>query len=349
MARSNTDQPGSLYGEVTARIIAELEQGRLPWGAALGQRRLRLHHAAQRIERQELFRDQCADPVGGRCKLAAIPRRRWLTFRQALALGGHVRRGEKGTVVCYADRFTPHSEHERARDEDRDARQIAFLKRFTVFNIDQCDELPELTRAPELPAERETIPQAEALIAASGADFRIGGDKAFYSPSHDFVMVPPQQAFAEQINFYRTALHELGHWTGHPSRLDRDQSRGFGSSAYAREELVAELASAFTCASLSIQPTVRHADYIGSWLAVLREDEKAIFRAASLASRGRRLSAGVRATGGRVMTAEPDEETLARMRRRTGEDEACPARGVHDERRRWPHLRADRQAARHLR
>jgi len=97
--------------------------------------------------------------------------------------------------------------------------------------------------------------------------------------------VPPPAAFPEPINWHRTALHELGHWTGHRSRLDRNQRGGFGSADYAREELVAEMASAFTCASLSISPTVRHADYIGSWLAVLREDEKAIFRAASAASK----------------------------------------------------------------
>jgi antirestriction protein ArdC len=279
------ERRGSLYAEVTARVVAELEQGRLPWvqpwdGAACG----------------------CTMPENG-----AIGRRysginililwsaviergyssqRWVTFRQALGLGGNVRRGEKGTTVCYADRFTPRAEEARARDEDRDARQIAFLKRFTVFNVDQCEGLPEeLTQTLELPAERETIPQAEALIAATGADFRIGGSHAFYAPDADFVQVPPQQAFREQINFYRTALHELGHWTGHESRLGRDFSGRFGSSAYAREELVAEMASAFTCASLSIQPTVRHADYVGAWLAVLREDERAIFRAASLASK----------------------------------------------------------------
>ena len=97
--------------------------------------------------------------------------------------------------------------------------------------------------------------------------------------------MPPQQAFPEPINWYRTVLHELGHWTGHGTRLGRDQSGAFGSPAYAREELVAEMASAFTCASLSIKPSVRHCDYVGSWLSVLREDEKAIFRAASAASK----------------------------------------------------------------
>jgi antirestriction protein ArdC len=97
--------------------------------------------------------------------------------------------------------------------------------------------------------------------------------------------VPPQAAFHDPINWYRTALHELGHHSGHVSRLNRDQSGAFGSAAYAKEEMVAEMAAAFTCASLGIQPTVRHSDYIGAWLAVLRADEKAIFRAASTASK----------------------------------------------------------------
>ena len=282
--RSETGR-SSLYAEVTAQVIGELEQGRLPWvqpwdGAACGCTMPR-NAATQRS-----YSGINVLILWGAVIEGGYSSQRWLTFRQALQLGGNVRRGEKGTVVCYADRFTPRREEERARDEDREARQIAFLKRFTVFNVDQCDGLPkEIAAAPVLPEERETIPHAEALISATGADFRIGGSSAFYAPDADFVQVPPQQAFAEQINWYRTALHELGHWTGHATRLARDFSGGFGSSAYAREELVAELASAFTCASLSIRPTVRHADYLGAWLAVLREDERAIFRAASLGSK----------------------------------------------------------------
>jgi antirestriction protein ArdC len=212
----------------------------------------------------------------------------WLTYRQAQAAGGNVRKGERGTTICYADRFTPRDEAERARDEDREARQLAFLKRFTVFNVDQCEGLPERFTA-EVQVEPigplDCVPEAHVLMEASGADIRIGSGEAYYSPSRDYVAVPPQLAFHSKTNWYRTVLHELGHWTGHRSRLDRDQSGAFGSSAYAREELVAEMASAFTCASLSIRPTVRHADYIGSWLALLREDEKAIFRAASAASK----------------------------------------------------------------
>lgn len=279
------ERRGSLYAEVTARVIAELEQGRLPWVQPWDSAACGCTMPANAATGRQYSGINVLILWG-----AVIERgyrsQRWLTFRQALSLGGHVRRGEKGTVVCYADRFTPKTDEERARDEDREARQIAFLKRFTVFNVDQCDGLPEaVTRVPELPAERETIPHAEALIAATGADFRIGGGEAFYSPSADFVQVPPQQAYHDQINWYRTALHELGHWTGHRSRLDRDFSGAFGSAAYGREELVAEMASAFVCASLSIRPTVRHADYVGAWLGVLREDEKAIFRAASAASK----------------------------------------------------------------
>jgi len=275
----------SLYAEVTSRVIAELEAGRLPWvqpwdsaacvctmphNAATGRR-------YSGINVLILW----AAVIQGR-----YSSQRWLTYRQAQTAGGNVRRGERGTVVCYADRFTPKGEQARAQDEDRDARQIAFLKRFTVFNVDQCEGLPEaLTSAADVPADVDMIPSVQALIRTSGADFRIGGGEAYYSPGADFVAVPPPAAFAERINWYRTALHELGHWTGHGSRLDRNQRGGFGSADYAREELVAEMASAFACASLSIQPTVRHADYIGSWLAVLREDEKAIFRAASAASK----------------------------------------------------------------
>lgn len=174
----------------------------------------------------------------------------------------------------------------RERENGDDAETIPFLKRFTVFNVDQCDGLPEdlIVDQPPLP-DCEIEPIAEKLIAATGADFRIGGNRAFYAPTEDFVQVPPQPAFTDQINFCRTANHELSHWAGHSLRLNRNQTGRFGSADYAREELCAELGSAFVCASLGIVPTVRHADYIGSWLTVLRTDDRAIFKAASAASK----------------------------------------------------------------
>ena len=275
----------SLYAQVTERVIAELEAGRLPW-----------------VQPWDAASCGCAMPANGVTGrrysginvlilwAAVIEGRyasqRWLTYRQAELVGGHVRKGERGTTVCYADRFTPKGEEQKARDEDRDARQVAFLKRFTVFNVDQCEGLPEeLTHVVEPTTLADLLPSVQALIRNSGADIRFGGGEAYYAPLADYVALPPQVAFPEPINWYRTALHELGHWTGHSSRLDRNQRGGFGGADYAREELVAEMASAFACASLSISPTVRHADYIGSWLAVLREDEKAIFRAGSAASK----------------------------------------------------------------
>lgn len=214
------------------------------------------------------------------------PSQSWLTFKQAREAGGCVCKGEHGTTVVYADRFTPEAEKEKARATGEDAKAIPFLKRFTVFNVAQCEGLREgLASDPAPSPEREIVPVAEAVIAASGIDFRIGGSKAFYVPSQDFVQVPPQPAFFEQINFYRTALHELTHATGHASRLGRDLTNPFGSKDYAREELIAEMGSAFLCAALGIVPTVRHADYLASWLEVLREDNRAIFRAASAASK----------------------------------------------------------------
>jgi antirestriction protein ArdC len=186
----------------------------------------------------------------------------------------------------YADRFTPDEERRRAERDGDEPNAIPFLKRFTVFNTDQCESLPEaLATAPAPVPEGLILPHAEALIAATGADFRIGGERAFYSPDHDFIQVPRPEAYFEPINWHRTAIHELGHWAGAGDRLGRDLSGGFGSKKYAQEELIAEMTSAFVCASLGIVPTVRHADYIGSWLVVLRDDDRAIVRAASAASK----------------------------------------------------------------
>jgi antirestriction protein ArdC len=218
------------------------------------------------------------------------PSQGWLTFRQAQEAGATVRKGERGTCVVYADRFTPEAEKQRARETGENARAIPFLKRFTVFNIAQCEGLgvepgDGLVPDPAPLPEREIVPVAESVIAASGVDFRIGGDKAYYAPGPDYVQVPPQRAFFEPVNFYRTCLHELTHAVGHSSRLNRNLAGSFGSRDYAREELIAEMGSAFLCASLGIEPTVRHADYIGAWLDVLKEDNRAIFRAASAASK----------------------------------------------------------------
>lgn len=288
----------SLYDEVTRRIVAELEAGRFPWvqpwGAVAG------GGPAPGLPRNALTARAYSGVnvliLWGAVIEHGFPSQGWLTFRQALEAGGNVRKGERGTCVVYADRFIP-KEANRAglrgsaappngNEPPEEAKAIPFLKRFTVFNVAQCEGLrPGLAPDPVPLPEREIVPVAEQVIAASGVDFRIGGARAFYVPSADFVQVPPQPAFFEQVNYYRTCLHELTHATGHPSRLARNQTGASGSKDYAREELVAEMGSAFLCASLGIVPTVRHADYLAGWLDVLREDNRAIFRAASHASR----------------------------------------------------------------
>ena len=275
----------SLYDEVTGKIIAQLEAGRFPWVQPWG----RAKGAALALPRNGVTGRRYSGInillLWGAVIEHGYPSQGWVTFRQALAAGGAVRRGERGTTVVFADRFTPKAEQERA-DRDGDAPgRVAFLKRFTVFNLAQCEGLEGLGEDPAPLPERQVIPVAEALIAATGADFRIGGQRAYYTPSLDYVQVPPQPAFSDQINYYRTAFHELSHWTGHASRLARDQSGPYGGKAYGREELVAELGAAFVCASLGVTPTVRHADYLGAWLETLREDNRAIFRAASQASK----------------------------------------------------------------
>ncbi|MDB5584968.1 MAG: hypothetical protein JWR80_10144 [Bradyrhizobium sp.] len=279
----------NLYDEVTAKIIAELEAGRIPWvqpwGGALGQ-----GGTAPGLPRNALTARAYSGVnvliLWGAVIEGEFPSQSWLTFKQALDAGGCVRKGERGTTVVYADRFIPKGEAERAARTEEDARAIPFLKRFTVFNVSQCEGLRAGLAADPAPLpDREIVPTAEALIAATGADFRIGGSRAYYSPGQDFVQVPPQPAFFDQINYYRTALHELTHWTGHKSRLARDLTTGFGTQGYAREELAAEMGSAFLCAALGIVPTVRHADYIAGWLDILRADNRAIFRAASAASK----------------------------------------------------------------
>jgi antirestriction protein ArdC len=199
MSPNNTQRArgerGNLYQEVTDRIVSELEQGRFPWvqpwGAANAGLGLPKNAATSRrysgINILILWGSVIEKSYRGQ---------NWLTFRQALTLGGCVRKGEKGTTVFYADRFIPQSERDRAQKTGDDPNAIPFLKRFTVFNVDQCDGLPQTAFAGIAPfPECEALPHAEDLIKATGAGFRIGGARAFYQTAEDFIQVPPQPSF----------------------------------------------------------------------------------------------------------------------------------------------------------
>jgi antirestriction protein ArdC len=286
-ARRTPTERTNLYREITDRIVAQLEVGCVPWvqpwSAGPGTASVAMPRNAATARAYSGINVMLLWASGTQ---AGYPTQRWLTFRQALGLGGYVRRGERGTPVVYADRFTPADERQRADRDGDAARQVAFLKRFTVFNVAQVDGLPsDLTTPPPPPRDDLILPRFRTLMDASGVTIRIGGDMAFYRPADDVVVLPPPEAFHETINFHRTAAHELSHATGHSSRLDREMKGPRGGACYAREELVAEISAAYICASLGIVPTVRHADYIGSWLEVLREDDRAIVRAASHASK----------------------------------------------------------------
>ncbi|MCE4226309.1 DUF1738 domain-containing protein [Methylobacterium sp. C25] len=286
-ARRAPTERVNLYREIAELIIAQLEAGCVPWvqpwSVGPGTAAVAMPRNAATARAYSGINVMLLWAAGIE---AGYSTQRWLTFRQALGLGGCVRRGERGTAVVYADRFMPEDERKRAdRDGDK-ARQIAFLKRFTVFNVAQVEGLPEAFTAPPPPPREElVVPRFRALMEASGVAIRIGGGMAFYRPADDVVVLPPPEAFHEPVNFHRTAAHELSHATGHGSRLAREMKGPRGGVCYAREELVAEISAAFVCASLGIVPTVRHADYIGSWLDVLRGDERAIVRAASQASK----------------------------------------------------------------
>lgn len=159
-----------------------------------------------------------------------------------------------------------------------------------MFNTEQIDGLPDcFLPQSEMPVNPDApIANADAFFVGAGVTLRHGGDRAYYAPGPDFIQMPVFEAFRNAHGYYATLAHEATHWTSHKSRLDRSfDAKKFGDNGYAREELVAELGAAFLCADLGIELTNRtdHADYVGFWLKVLKEDKRAIFSAAAHAER----------------------------------------------------------------
>jgi antirestriction protein ArdC len=277
-----------LYQSVTDRIVSSLEQGVRPWmkpwsaehAAGWITRPLRANGLAyQGINVLVLWSESVAKGYS-----API----WMTFRQALELNAHVRKGERGSTVVYASKIT-RTGTDAETGEDRQE-TIPFLKSYTVFNVEQIEGLPAHFHAiaePRLdPVQR--IERAEAFFANTKADIRHGGNMAYYNIGSDFVQMPPFEAFRDAESYYASLAHECTHWTRHKSRLDRDLGRKkWGDAGYAMEELVAELGSAFLCADLDLSPEVRedHAAYVANWLEVLKNDKRAIFSAAAHAQK----------------------------------------------------------------
>jgi len=276
-----------LYARVTDAIVADLETGLRPWvkpwacTTAGGSVRRPVRAGGEPYSGVNVLL------LWSEALARGYSAPTWMTFRQAKALGGQVRRGTHGATVVYANRIR-RTETDGSGGEVE--RTIPFLKAYTVFNVETIDGLPArfIPTPPVAPDPSRRNAAAQAFFAALGAEIRYGGDQAYYTLAGDYVAMPPEATFPDIVDFYATQGHECVHWTRHPKRLDRDFGRKrWGDAAYAREELVAELGTAFLCADLGLElrPRRDHADYIGDWLKVLNNDKRFIFQAAAFAQR----------------------------------------------------------------
>jgi antirestriction protein ArdC len=279
-----------LYSEVSARIVQELERGAAPWikpwSATAG------HNVPCNATTNRPY-SGCNVILLWLAANRGYASPRYLTFKQALDAGGNVRKGEHGTKVYFVkqlavtDKTAPTPAE--GNGEPAGPRLIPMMREYTVFNVAQCENLPDKIIAPATGKPPRNRDERDATIdefmACTQADIREGAGEAFFSPSTDYISLPAFGAFKDAHNFYSTAFHELGHWTGHKSRLDRQSAWGkrFGDQAYAAEELVAELCAAFLCAEFDLDGDLRHAGYIAHWIALLKSDSRAFFTACSKA------------------------------------------------------------------
>jgi antirestriction protein ArdC len=271
------------YQDLTDKVIAALEAGTAPWRKpwnpdACGGSTAPVNAATgHRYRGVNLF-------VLGMSPLAMMSNDpRWCSYRQAVARGWQVRKGAKATPVYF---YKPIEIADKAAEAEGETKRIPILKVFSVFHATQIDGIPALAppAAPKTVVER--IEDAETILMASGVKVRIGGDRAFYYPALDFIQLPPDDAFESPAMRASVSLHELAHATGHPSRLNRDLTGRFGSSAYSREELRAELTSLLVGSEIGLPTDIpNHASYIQSWIANLKQDKREFFHAAAEAQR----------------------------------------------------------------
>ncbi|EKN6016859.1 TPA: ArdC family protein [Yersinia enterocolitica] len=275
-SRSKTD----IYQTVTDSIISALEAGVKPWSCPW-QRVPGMSGLPSNYSTGAAYSGMNIMLLWCSASKQGFNDSRWMTYKQAQAVGGQVRKGEHGTTAIFYTTL-------EKENDDGETNYIPMLKTFTVFNVEQIDGLP-LSDEAVFPAETfEPLPQAEALFRNSGATIIEKGQNAFFVPLTDEIRLPERCLFTDAANFYATGLHELVHWSGAKSRLNREMKGKFGSEGYAFEELIAELGSAFLMADLGIAGEVQHESYIASWLKALKNDNRYIFKAASAASKAHR-------------------------------------------------------------
>ena len=283
------------YQTITEKIVEQLSQGVRPWQcpwnatSAFGPPSRPLRSNGKRYSGVNVLVLWLESQLRG----FSIPV--WITFRQAKELGGYVKKGEKATTVVYANSFEKTETNADTGEEQK--RNIPFLRAYSVFNVDQVTGLPEHFYARQQPNRNleERLDSAEEFFNAFPIEKRSGGNRAFYSPREDYIQLPPYDSFASRSSFYATLAHESIHATGSPKRLNREFGKRFGDLQYAFEELIAELGAAYLSADLSITPEVmpEHGQYLHAWLSILKADSKALFTAASHASRAVEFLHGV--------------------------------------------------------
>ena len=262
------------YDAVTATIISELEKGAAPWVKPW-----RVDSSADfNLVSKKPYRGINRLLLGVSSMAQGFTRPEWATYKQFSEAGFQVRKGEKATHIVF---FKP-VEGKKNEETGESESGYCVIRGYAVFNATQTD-MPEGNPSPV--SDFNPIPACEQFVTGTGAAISHGGDAAFFSPAHDRIQLPNKSAFDTPASYYATALHELTHWTGHKSRLDRQFGSRFGNPEYAFEELVAEIGAAFLCNDLHINGELRHAGYIGHWLKACREDNKAIFKAAALAQK----------------------------------------------------------------
>lgn len=306
-----------VYQKITNEIIAELERGvrpwHKPWNAGHGNGRITRPLRANAVPYQGinvLILWSAAIDKGYSAPF-------WMTYKQAAALRAHVRKGEQGSLVVYADKIRK-TEPDSHTGEGAE-RIIPFMKGYTVFNVEQIDGLPDHFYGKPLASQNISarIPALEAFFRDTRAHVLHGGNRACYIPSEDIIRLPCFEFFRDAEAYYATRAHETIHWTRHQNRLERDFGRRrFGDEGYAMEELVAELGAAFLSADLGLTPEVRedHAAYIGSWIAVLKNDKRALFTACSYAQKAAEYLHGLQPAGDLALSIDaegPAERSVA--------------------------------------
>lgn len=272
-----------VYQRVTAQIITAIEQGvgnwRMPWHSSG-----RYAFSPINVTNKKPYRGINTVCLWAAAQAKGYESGEWATYQQWQDKGAHVRKGERATTVVFWKFANSADDADDADDSlPTVGSRLLFTKGYSVFNGAQVDGYTPKAD-PDMPM-LERIAQADGFFKAIGASIRHAGNQAFYAPVSDHIQMPPFQAFKESVSYYSTLAHENIHWTSNAGRCDRQLGKRFGDLAYAAEELIAELGAAFTCAHLGLSTVPRedHAQYIQSWLRVLKADKRAIFTAASKA------------------------------------------------------------------